>query len=143
MWGWRKCRPRIFLRFWCCNTISKKGSENLSKNRLRKNRIVVCMTDNEKAKLEQKMEALGVTNRESLARKLLLDGYIVNIDMKPIVELVRLVRINSNNINQMAKRANETGSVYENDVLELLAEVNKLKPLVNEAHKELLKLSEK
>jgi len=101
------------------------------------------MTDNEKAKLEQKMEALGVTNRESLARKLLLDGYIINIDMKPIAELARLVRINSNNINQMAKRANETGSVYENDVLELLAEVNKLKPLVNEAYRELLKLSEK
>jgi len=101
------------------------------------------MTDNEKAKLEQKMEALGVTNRESLARKLLLDGYIINIDMNPIVELVRLVRINSNNINQMAKRANETGSVYENDVLGLLAEVNKLKPLINEAHREVLKLSEK
>jgi len=99
------------------------------------------MTDNEKEILEQKMKTLGITNREHLARKLLLDGYVINVDIAPIVELVRLVRISSNNINQMAKRANETGSVYEDDVLQLLAEVNKLKPMINEAHRELIALS--
>jgi len=113
----------------------------MNANRARKNRIVVCMNDSEKQILEKKMETLGVTNREQLARKLLLDGYVINIDMSSITELVRLVRISSNNINQMAKRANETGSVYENDVLVLLAEVNNLKPLINEAHRELIALS--
>jgi hypothetical protein len=113
----------------------------MSAKRLRKNRIVVCMTDNEKEQLESKMKLLGITNREHLARKLLLDGYVVNVDTAPIAELMHLVRISSNNINQMAKRANESGSVYENDVLELLAEVNNLKPLINEAHRELIQLS--
>ena len=110
-------------------------------NRTRKNGFVVRLDDNELQQVHKKMEILGINNREFLARKLLLDGYIVNIDMKPINELVRLVRISSNNINQMAKRANETGSVYENDVLQLLAEVNNLKPLINEAHRELINLS--
>jgi len=87
------------------------------------------------------MEAVGVKNRDAFVRKMVLDGYIVNIDMAAIIEMVRLVRISSNNINQMAKRANETGSVYENDVLQLLAEVNNLKPLINEAHRELINLS--
>jgi hypothetical protein len=40
----------------------------------------------------------------------------------------------------MAKRANESGSVYENDVLELLAEVNRLAPLIIEAHQNSVKM---
>ena len=69
-----------------------------------------------------------------------LDGYIINIDTKPIAELVRLIHISGLNINQVAKRANETGSVYEKDVLDLLTEFNRLKPLVVEAQKIMARL---
>jgi hypothetical protein len=36
-----------------------------------------------------------------------------------VKEVVRLLRINSNNLNQYAKKANETGSIYLDDVKEL------------------------
>ena len=74
------------------------------------------------------------------ARKMILDGYIVNVDLKPISELVRLTRIISQNINQVARWANECGCVFENDVLILFAEVNRLKPLLAEAHREAISL---
>jgi len=115
----------------------------MSKKRTRKNRVVFYLNDEELQTLHRKMDVLGVKNREALIRKLTLDGYIININMEPIVDLVRLVRICSNNINQVTRRANETGSPYENDVLELLAEVNKLKPLINHVHSEMIRLSKK
>jgi len=122
--------------------ITRKGSADLSqKKRVRNNRIYFHLDENEKRELDRRMEAVGVKNRDAFVRKMVLDGYIVNIDMAAVSELVRLLRISSNNINQMAKRANETGSVYEDDVLGLLAEVNNLKPLINEAHRELIALS--
>ena len=115
----------------------------MGKNRTRNNRIVVCLDDNEKKQLDEKMESIGIKYRERFARKMLLDGYIINIDMKPISELARLLRKCAANINQSAKRANESGSVYEDDVLKLLAEVNRLKPLVNEAYAEIIRLCNK
>ena len=86
------------------------------------------------------MKAVGISNREKFARKMLLDGYIINVDLQPISELVRLTRNISNNINQVARRANECGCVYEDDVLHLLTEVNRLKPLLAEAHREAIRL---
>jgi len=118
-----------------------KGGADMSKNRVRKNGFVLRLTDDELKQVEQKMERLGLKNREAFARKLLLDGYIIQVDTKPYAELVRLVRNATSNINQIAKRANESGSVYENDVLELLAEVNRLNPLVVEAHTNAIRLN--
>ena len=38
------------------------------------------------------------------------------LDLSDVKELVRLLRINSNNINQIAKKANQTGSIYQDDI---------------------------
>ena len=86
------------------------------------------------------MELTGIKNRELFIRKLILDGYIINVDMKPTTELIRLIKNAVSNINQMAKRANETGTVYEKDVLDLRTEVDCIIPLVVEAHKNTVKL---
>lgn len=112
----------------------------MSKNRVRKNRIVFCMDDNELSSLKQRLDKVGLKNREAFIRKIVLDGYIINLDMNPAIELNRLIRNVATNINQITKRYNETGSAYENDVLELYDEVTKLKPLIIQAQTELLKL---
>ena len=112
----------------------------MRENRTRKNRVVFYLNDEELQSMQEKMSRLGIRNREAFVRKLTKDGYIINIDVKPTEELVRLVRNVTTNINQMAHRANESGSVYENDVLELLAEVNNLNPLIVEAHQWAVKM---
>ena len=112
----------------------------MKEKRTRNNRIVFYLNDEELQSMEQKMDKLGIKNREAFVRKLTKDGYIINIDTSQTANLVRLVSNATSNINQMAKRANESGSVYENDVLELLAEVNRLAPLVVEAHQNSVKM---
>jgi len=99
------------------------------------------LDDNEKKQLEQRMETVGYKNRDGFVRKILLDGYIIQIDTKPTADLVRLIKNATTNINQIAKRANETGSVYETDVRDLLNEINRLVPLVVETHKNVAILS--
>ena len=47
-------------------------------------------------------------------------------DMEKIVPLLNGMRIISNNINQIAKKANETNNIYAGDVEKLREEVSKL-----------------
>lgn len=60
-------------------------------------------------------------------RKMAMDGYCVNMDLKGVTELVRLLRICSNNLNQYAKKANETGSIYKEDIQDLQIRLNEIK----------------
>ena len=52
-------------------------------------------------------------------RKMALDGYCINLDLQDVKELVSLLRRCNNNLNQYAKRANETGNIYESDIRDL------------------------
>ena len=44
-------------------------------------------------------------------RKFTIDGYIINLDLSDTCDMVSLLRRCSNNLNQYAKRVNETGRV--------------------------------
>ena len=73
----------------------------------------------EKAVIEQKMAMLGTTNLRAYLRKMDVDGYIVQLDMSSVVEMVKLLRSISNNVNQIARRCNETRNLYAEDVEDL------------------------
>ena len=62
--------------------------------------------------IHQKMAEIGVKNRSAYLRKMALDGYIVKLDMDDIHEMIRLLRNATNNLNQIARQANSSGSIY-------------------------------
>lgn len=68
------------------------------------------------ALIEQKMAQLGTKNREAYLRKMALDGYVVRLELPELKELVSLMRYSSNNLNQLARRVNETGRIYDADL---------------------------
>lgn len=78
----------------------------------RSKEIHVLWTPEEFDHLNQKMDEAGVRNRSAFIRKMALDGYVVRLDMEDIRELIGLLRRSSNNLNQIAKKANATGSIY-------------------------------
>ena len=82
-------------------------------------RVEFVMSEQDAELVKGRMAELGITNLSAYLRKMAVDGYIVHLDMGDIQEMVRLLRICSNNLNQYAKRANETGSVYAADVEDL------------------------
>ena len=67
-------------------------------------------------RIHQKMDELGIRSMGAYLRKMALDGYCINLDLQDVKELVSFLRICSNNLNQYAKRANETGSIYLDDI---------------------------
>ena len=69
--------------------------------------------------IHQKMQQYGTENLSAYLRKMALDGYCIRLDLQDVKALVSLLRICSNNLNQYAKRANETGSIYHADIEDL------------------------
>ena len=82
-------------------------------------RIYTTVTPEELTRIKEKMSEVDVRNRSAYLRKMALDGYCVNMDFSDIRELVSLLRRCSNNLNQYAKKANETGSIYAEDIRDL------------------------
>jgi chromosome segregation ATPase len=75
--------------------------------------------EEEAALIRERMAAAGVTGMGAFARKMLIDGYHVNIDLSDVRQMVRLLKNATDNINQITKRANETRSIYAEDVEDL------------------------
>ncbi len=84
------------------------------------------MTRDELHQMYQKMEELGVKSKSAYLRKMALDGYCISLDTGDIKDLVYHLRRIGNNLNQYARRANESGSIYVDDIKELQTELNKI-----------------
>ena len=84
--------------------------------RKRNNPVFFMVTDHEKELILEKMAQLGTKNMGAYLRKMAIDGYVVRLDLSDVAKLVSLLRRSSNNINQYARRAHETGSIYEADI---------------------------
>lgn len=74
------------------------------------------MTADERALLERKMREAGTTNMGAYLRKMALDGYILRLDLPELKEILSQLRYMGNNVNQIAKRANEVGVIDEMDI---------------------------
>ena len=81
--------------------------------------IMIRVSPSDKQRIRMKMEELGIRNMSAYIRKMALDGYCVRLDLEDVKELVFLLRQCSNNLNQYAKRANENGSIYAADIMDL------------------------
>ena len=82
-------------------------------------RVEFVMSEQDAELVKGRMAELGITNLSAYLRKMAVDGYIIHLDMGDIQEMVRLLRICSNNLNQIAKRVNSTGNLYAEDVADL------------------------
>ena len=50
---------------------------------------------------------------------MVLDGICIKLDLVEIRQLIVMLQRCTNNLNQYAKRANETGSIYATDIEDL------------------------
>ena len=84
----------------------------------RKRNIVIRfrVTPEEHEMIESKMAQFGTSNMAAYLRKISIDGYVVNLDLPELREMVSLLRRSSNNLNQIAKRVNETSRIYDADI---------------------------
>ena len=91
----------------------------MTEKRRRPVKLMTRVTEEEYAQIQARMALVGTGNLSAFLRKLALDGRIILLDMDEIKTLVSLLRRTSANVNQIAKRVNSTGRVYENDLEEI------------------------
>ena len=83
-------------------------------------------------RIRQKMESCGILSIGSYLRKMALDGYCLNLDLPQLRRMAYLLQNCSNNLNQYAKRANETGSIYTEDIKDLQNRQNEIREITKE-----------
>ena len=80
----------------------------------------------DKERIRSKMEEAGILNMSAYVRKMALDGICVKLDLADVRQLIVLLQRCSTNLNQYAKRANETGSVYAADIEDLRSRLDEI-----------------
>ena len=69
--------------------------------------------------LHNRMKEVGVQNMSAFIRKMALNGYMIITEWPDLKRMLSLHSRISNNLNQYAKKANETGNIYREDIAEL------------------------
>ena len=95
-------------------------------NRKRTNPVQFYLDDDEQYILDEKFRLSGMKSKSAFLRKLILYGYVYDVDYSYLrnynTELGRI----SSNLNQIAKRVNSTGNIYKEDINEVKDFMNKV-----------------
>ena len=90
-----------------------------NRNRKRPIQVKFFVDEKEQALIKKKMELAGIENMSAYIRKMVIDGYVVKLDMPELRELTSKMKRISNSENQIAKQLNTTGNIYEADIEEI------------------------
>ena len=97
-------------------------------NRKRNVQIIVRVTEDERTLIEEKMRQIPTMNLSAYSRKMLINGYIIVLDLQEVKAHTAQLQKIGGNLNQITKCINETGRIYDNDM-------DELKRLMNEVWK--------
>ena len=114
------------------NPYASRKERDQMMNRTRGVPVQIYLTESEKALIEQKMKMFRTRNFSAYARKMLIDGYIVNVDYADIKAQTAEIQKIGVNVNQIAKRLNAGGDIYAQDIEDIkgaLAEIWRLQRL--------------
>ena len=100
------------------------------------------VTAEEQAAIKTRMEMAGISSLRAYLLKMAVDGLVINLDLADVRECSRLLRIISNNVNQLAKRANEGGNIYAADIADVQIRLGEIWKLQNKTIVSLTKILE-
>ncbi len=105
--------------------------------RTRDIQIPFRVTAEEKALIEKNVSQLGTQNLSAYLRKMAINGYVIHLDLPELPEMLSLFRRLSNNLNQLTKRVNASGNLYEGELAELNSQMKTLWESMNQLLKQL------
>ena len=95
-------------------------------NRERKKGFLLYLNEDEMEILEEKCRLANLKSKSEYIRRLITDGYILDVNFSELTRYNFLLSKISTNINQIAHRCNETKSVYRSDIDSVKEEMDKL-----------------
>lgn len=102
------------------------------KNRERPIRLTIRVNEQEKECILERMKDTKQKNFSTFARRMLMNGLIITPNWEELKEIHRQLAGVSNNVNQIARIANSTRSIYKSDVDELTHQVGDIRSMMLE-----------
>ena len=96
-----------------------KNGVHFSQITIRTNALTFRVTEKEHELIKQGMEQSGINNMRAYLLKMAVDGQIIHIELDSVRKMVSLLSNATNNLNQIARRVNGTGNLYEKDIKDL------------------------
>ena len=88
--------------------------------------IQIYLTEEEKQILDIKYSMSKSRSRGAYIRKMILEGYVYEVDFSELKRYNFLMSNIATNVNQIAHRINETRSIFQHDIDELKEEIRRL-----------------
>lgn len=111
----------------------------MEKQRERNCLLKFYVNEEEKAFIYAKMNAAKITNLSAYLRKIAIDGKIEVKDLSELKNMNYNLHKIGVNINQIAKRINETNAVYQSDVQDVMKKQNEIWKLQKEIISRIIK----
>lgn len=108
-----------------------------NQNRTRAVQLILRVTPQEHDHIIKKMALMKTNNFNAYARKMLIDGYVIEVDLSQYHELANEVNKIGVNINQIARIANETRCISPPQIDRLQQEVEQIWQLLKSSLSEL------
>ena len=86
--------------------------------------IQIYLTEEEKQILDIKYRMSKSRSRGAYIRKMILEGYVYEVDFSELKRYNFLMSNIATNVNQIAHRINETRSIFQHDIDELMILAN-------------------
>ena len=103
------------------HSINMKGKSYMKQKLERPIAMTFRVTEKERDMIHRRQKQTGIINTRAYLLKMAIDGRVVNIELDSVNEMVRLLSNVANNINQIARRVNETGNIYRSDIEDIQA----------------------
>lgn len=107
-------------------------------NRSRKNQLKIYLNDEELELFKKKMKISSSKTMAHFIRKCVLEKEIYNVDLEPFRNIQWLLSNATNNINQIAKHANQTGVIYRDEIKGIREDIDGISKSVWKIHSLLL-----
>lgn len=95
-------------------------------NRTRTHRNEFHLNDDEQYILDEKFRLSKMKSKSAFLRKLVLYGFVYDVDYSQIREMNSLLGNIGSNLNQIAKRVNSTNTIYKKDMEEIKELMNQI-----------------
>lgn len=101
-------------------------------NRKRPLRMIIRVDEQEKEIILERMKRTKQKDFSTFARHMLMNGLIITPNWEKLKEIHRQLAGVSNNVNQVARIANSTRSIYKSDVDELTRQIGTIRSMMFE-----------
>jgi len=112
-------------------------------NRTRKNQLKIYLSDEEKELFNSKMELANCKTMSHFIKKCVAEKEIYTVDMKPFHDLHFLLSNMANNLNQIARKTNQTGIIHQADIQSMKDEIANFSKKLLQIHALLLNKTSK